>query len=456
MTLSREGDHEKLSIQKHANQQQQQPQQQQQQAQHHHQHQQVQQNGLYLEEWQKKWKSIMKSSVVYFDLSNAQDYSNKEREAATRLFTGAGATLAPFFDNNVTIVITKRPKSQLPKNMANNEVIKVWDYEKVFRFFKNLGERLPHERDNNGGLSTMWQDEKLHGAADRDPSAKRDDIHYFKNPFFHVYDLRDIAKPVAAREWRSKEKWPQMYNSSCGHSLFQEDPSDMFDERKKKRRKLREHNAAGFRRKLREVYAEPKKRMDPFMEHESEDSTVHSQNETSVETANDTMDHTAQGGEEPSATNTGQEKNMVPPMPEFRLPALSRQGSALVNKFLEAQPRHHGEIQASGYNGSVSQQSNEVQTRNGLAPTVATTASKQLNRLQAMVVKRPTVSATKEHSTSRKEKVPGYCENCKNHFDDFDEHIVSLKHREFAENDANFAAIDDLIDNLMQKIKNKQ
>ncbi|GMM46670.1 protein serine/threonine kinase activating protein [Pichia kluyveri] len=45
----------------------------------------------------------------------------------------------------------------------------------------------------------------------------------------------------------------------------------------------------------------------------------------------------------------------------------------------------------------------------------------------------------------KREPKPGYCENCRVKYPDFTDHVASEKHRSFAQNDANFSMIDDLI-----------
>ncbi|GMF03106.1 unnamed protein product [[Candida] boidinii] len=42
----------------------------------------------------------------------------------------------------------------------------------------------------------------------------------------------------------------------------------------------------------------------------------------------------------------------------------------------------------------------------------------------------------------------GYCENCRVKYDDFDDHILIGKHRQFATDDSNFSDIDKLIDEV--------
>lgn len=390
-----------------------------------------------LEEWQRKWRSIMACSVVYFDITDVEKRNEKER--ATKLFQGVGARLQQFFDSSVTVLITRRPKHELPKNMARTAT-KIWDYEKVFRFFKNLGEQVP-DGPKDHHLLTMLNDEKLHGVADRDPNAKRDDFNYFRYPFFYVFDLRSIIKPVAVREWKvkdtkpdSQKPWPHLHDSIYGHSLFQADPVDMLDERKVRKRRLRDQQNAKYRERLRLVYS----RFDTCR-----------------------YGHEGMGldsDEDSKLRIIEQEDSAMPPplAQEFMRPtAIIRQDSTLANKYLENTQRD-GEIQASGFNGSVSTQSADSQvTKNGLAPSGSTVSSKQVNTLQRKIVERKKLSSQAQ-SRDQKPKVAGYCENCKIHFDDFDEHIVGAKHREFAREDENFEDIDELIAALRERVRNKQ
>ncbi|KAI7326278.1 hypothetical protein KC315_g7604 [Hortaea werneckii] len=48
---------------------------------------------------------------------------------------------------------------------------------------------------------------------------------------------------------------------------------------------------------------------------------------------------------------------------------------------------------------------------------------------------------------------PGYCENCRDKFDDFDEHIQSRKHRKFAMTQDNWKELDELLGKLKRPHK---
>jgi len=57
---------------------------------------------------------------------------------------------------------------------------------------------------------------------------------------------------------------------------------------------------------------------------------------------------------------------------------------------------------------------------------------------------------------SKKDLKPGYCENCQDKFRDFDEHILSRKHRKFAENDENWTELDTLLKELTRMPKDAE
>ncbi|KAJ1304377.1 hypothetical protein OPQ81_005529 [Rhizoctonia solani] len=54
-------------------------------------------------------------------------------------------------------------------------------------------------------------------------------------------------------------------------------------------------------------------------------------------------------------------------------------------------------------------------------------------------------------TSSGREKKPGYCENCRSRFEDFDQHINGTKHRKFATKDSNFRELDQLLDRIQRR-----
>ncbi|KAK6362314.1 hypothetical protein TWF730_006010 [Orbilia blumenaviensis] len=54
---------------------------------------------------------------------------------------------------------------------------------------------------------------------------------------------------------------------------------------------------------------------------------------------------------------------------------------------------------------------------------------------------------------SKKQPVAGYCENCRDKYDDFEKHILSKRHQKFASNDENFLELDALLATLKRPRK---
>ncbi|KAI9657870.1 MAG: hypothetical protein M1831_004106 [Alyxoria varia] len=54
-------------------------------------------------------------------------------------------------------------------------------------------------------------------------------------------------------------------------------------------------------------------------------------------------------------------------------------------------------------------------------------------------------------ATAKKESKPGYCENCREKFDDFQEHVNTRKHKKFASEPENWAELDNLLKKLVRR-----
>lgn len=183
--------------------------------------------GRQLRQWQLSWRRIMNVSVVYFEENSRRH--DRENARATAAFKNLGASIAKFFSDAVTIIISMRPydkHGEYPEGdifrVARKKELKVWNYDKVFRFMRHLGEPIPDDQPTRK-LSSLLQNEKLFGPNDRDPKAHRDDVKYFTNLYIYVYDLRQQMRPIAIREWGRNNDYPKLCKSTNGRSLFVED-----------------------------------------------------------------------------------------------------------------------------------------------------------------------------------------------------------------------------------------
>lgn len=375
--------------------------------------------------WQTSWRKIMRESVVYFDTQGGDNSAVQvaEQKRAQRALKLVGCTIVPFYDHDVTIIVSRRP-FVATKSYAGNDIfrdavelkIKVWGYDKVFRFLRYLGTsleprpELSRQHLNLANLSHLLREEKIFGATERDPNARRDDLHYLEGPHLYVYDLAQTVRPIAVREW-GESPYPEFSLTLDGKCPFIADSGDNLD--KKRLRRLQKFEATKeYRQRLRQV---------------SQDIVRGQMTDTTLSEAaeDDLLSLSAAAG------GSG----------DFQPPALTRHSSVQPTKFFE--------VAALGYYGASNAHdsasaSNSV-SGNGLGPTVSGVPSRNVNNLKRRIFMK---RRQRQSDDKEKDLKPGYCENCRVKYDCFDDHISSSRHRNFASDDANFADIDGLIATL--------
>ncbi|CEP62830.1 protein serine/threonine kinase activating protein DBF4 LALA0_S06e04808g [Lachancea lanzarotensis] len=186
-------------------------------------------------EWQTNWRRIMRRDTkIYFDTTEALHKNDKKREALKRAFLSLGAQITAFFDTDVTVVVTQRvlrDYDRLPDTdvlaRAAKRYMKIWNYEKATRFLHNLDVDVDALETKTTALapstlSNLLHNEKLYGPADRDPKARRDDVHYFKHAYVYLYDLWQVWAPVIVAEWRPQDgaSHPTVRPGSFGRCPF--------------------------------------------------------------------------------------------------------------------------------------------------------------------------------------------------------------------------------------------
>ncbi|GMG40135.1 unnamed protein product [Ambrosiozyma monospora] len=105
-----------------------------------------QEAGLPLPVWKHKWYEVLKRATVFFDDSGDTDGDLVNKNKILQLFEFAGVTICPKFDPEVVnFIVTLRGFSNKTEYQADDiffhvhdKKIKVWHYEKCFRFFKSL------------------------------------------------------------------------------------------------------------------------------------------------------------------------------------------------------------------------------------------------------------------------------------------------------------------------------
>lgn len=459
--------------------------------------------GDELTTWQNSWKKIMKESTVYFEgVSEYNHLQMSEFRRASRHFKLVGCAIAPFFDNDVTIIVSRRqysgsreyPSSDIFSNV-NHLKIKVWDYSKVFRFLKNLGintdvkltnitqatlnEKAVEEstKEDDKHLYNLLREEKIYGTNDRDLNAKRDDLHYLERNYLYVYDLSQNARPIAIREW-DEGTFPVLNLTMDGKCPFISEPSDTNGERKKLRRLQKFSATQSYRSLLKRVTHDMVRRIrnnnsvSPALTVGPSKKDLTPPASAPVSIGGECDETIAQSTSSLLKLETGdkiqkqeiaeQSADSRPAIPSatnsfkepITLAALNR-NSSCINPLNPHTNTNAGETMASGYNGasnavnfSMDASLNSAAAQgNGLGPLVSQVPSRNLTHLKRRIIikKQQQSAGTIDTRRMGKDLVPGYCENCRVKYDHFEEHIRSNRHRNFACNDENFKDIDKLI-----------
>jgi regulatory subunit for Cdc7p protein kinase len=96
-------------------------------------------------------------------------------------------------------------------------------------------------------LSQVLRNEKYNGLADRDPTALTKDLVLFKGPFIYIHDMDGKTRPTMVREYpkvarRQDGAWPQFRSATVGKCPFVEDHmsrKELEREREREREKER-------------------------------------------------------------------------------------------------------------------------------------------------------------------------------------------------------------------------
>ncbi|KAK4166369.1 Dfp1/Him1, central region-domain-containing protein [Cladorrhinum sp. PSN259] len=141
----------------------------------------------------------------------------------------------------------KRPK---PRNSdvlhrAREMGKKIWSVDKLQKIIEVMLEQdlyksavIGHSRGSANGtarasgqtnLRQALENERVHGPSDRDPTAPTiKDMYIFKGPYIYIYDMEEKTKPVMVREYpkvqdKKDGEWPQFRVASQGRCPFVED-----------------------------------------------------------------------------------------------------------------------------------------------------------------------------------------------------------------------------------------
>lgn len=82
--------------------------------------------------------------------------------------------------------------------------------------------------DRGADLSQLLRNERINGPSDRDPTVATKELSLFKGPFIYVHDIDEKQKPIMVREYpkvthKEDGEWPQFRSVANGKCPFVED-----------------------------------------------------------------------------------------------------------------------------------------------------------------------------------------------------------------------------------------
>lgn len=396
---------------------------------------------------------------------------------------------------------------------------KIWQYTKLQRVLQvmfdpdplGVNGNAPKADDTN--LAQLLNKERTNGPSDRDPTVSTKELIYFKGPYIYIYDIEEKQKPIMVREYtkvadKKDGDWPQFRASTDGRCPFvEETPTERKREiekeklaREKARQEQRERRLAEEAPELKPPPAplgKPINAKRPLSEMESSNSRAGPARVPEVldlaKAANPpNLDFNAFTSRARSARLFGGEPVASGMQPSNVTSAIRSQMISSATGVLGAKAGTSKELH--GLQRKVLQKSN-------VASANPTSQDMSSRRLADMSVDTSTYQRSaslglgsrklgqieedraKDHKRTlsvpfaapakpkKRDLKPGYCENCQDKFNDFEEvriyvsvhfykteadmfqHILMKKHRKFAEDNRNWSKLDSLLGQLQRVLK---
>ncbi|SMQ49791.1 unnamed protein product [Zymoseptoria tritici ST99CH_3D1] len=383
--------------------------------------------------------------------------------------------------------------------------IKIWALEKLHRVVSTILDLDPSEKHHetryqpaakqapDANLEQLLRHEKVNGPADRDMNVTTQDMVTLRGIYVYIHDMDEKTKPVMVRDYpkaTAKDvtgKWPQLRLSAPGRCPFVED----IPYTKKMQQQERDREAADL--------ASRKTRAG-----------------TSIAPSQQLPEHEGNLRRSPrkiaQPTRTGQSNATQPPRPAPSMRQSSADlmpplfGSTQANlrglpRMVGGEPVASG-MQHSNVTSAIRSQAISSAAISSTAPGLnrrvgdtkevsllkrkvfASNPSSYVNDVRAAINDdqapppraakrraqetlgvvhedddaddhRPKAksAAPKRRKTVEREAKPGYCENCRDKYEDFDDHVLTRKHRKFALSDENWKDLDALLGQLKRPHK---
>ncbi|KAJ5959384.1 Regulatory subunit Dfp1/Him1 central region [Penicillium vulpinum] len=393
--------------------------------------------------------------------------------------------------------------------------MKIWALEKLQRMITTINdsdigaqfEQAARNRAAGGSaangkgendLSRVLRQELLNGPSDRDPLTSMEML-IFKGPFVYIHDMNEKTKPVMVREYsrvarRQDGSWPQFRSAPLGKCPFIDEPPSRreYDRHRlrqlQKEKKAASHKTGGTRdsktKKAEPVQQAPESVTTTEIAHsqplvkQEERATPPVQNEILKPSFDETHERKSSesfipphfprtgpfyAGCEPAASGV-QPSNMTSAIRSQMISStaaapgakagLSKEVHGLKRKVLEkgtcgftagsmAAPQRRGDAVTT------------IPMRNNVNPPGKSNLTEdEVKQSETATSKRQRDDKDEQKKPERRrDPKPGYCENCRDKFDDFEEHTLTRKHRRFAANSTNWAELDALLAEIQRPLK---
>ncbi|CAD6449369.1 fa0c8945-587f-457f-aa63-cbd5a4798d52 [Sclerotinia trifoliorum] len=361
-------------------------------------------------------------------------------------------------------------------------------------------------------LSQLLRNERIYGPSDRDLSVATKEMTIFKGPYIYIHDIDERRKPIMVREYNKvtqKEDgdWPQFRSVPNGKCPFVDEQELSRRELEKEKELIRIQSqkeremavavavaprtrAAVEAAKMQPPKAISKRALSQFDDGANRSATVSTRQANPFDT-NRTRTHRAElesssrgqnafvsragvgrlfGGEpvasgvQPSSITSAIRSQMISStaaQPGLKV-GTSKELHGLQRKVLEktnggSGPHgSHGSHRLTDITSTVREDTTtrpakrEAQRKFGVIDEDdITTEREEMGRRDEAARK---AKAVQQRKLEKRDAKPGYCENCNDKFEDFDEHVSSRKHRKFAEKAENWRELDALLGQLVRPL----
>ncbi|BFZ53925.1 Cdc7p-Dbf4p kinase complex regulatory subunit [Savitreella phatthalungensis] len=352
-------------------------------------------------QWCEQYRKALPTMRLYFDA-----VTEEEAYKYRRRVEGLRGQVSPFFDRTVTHVITTRDVPTMPDvaNASDMQDIlvkaqifkmRIWPLRKLRDILKSIfAQQHPAQYKAQTLSTTLWRDRHL----------GQNEVIPFQGPYILVRDMSEQFRPIMHREWAPvrdarEGDWPQWRMTRPGRCPF-----------------------------VRDIVAEARESTPvatrvPFLErsmsmnnggtaYASGMHSITSAIQSNIRSATHHLSGSVVGNNNNSAMLANLQKKAVTSKTRTMIPPATTATGSTTKPTLTA---------------AAQKQQQEIAAASGLTNSIDPTDSKRIK-----------VVDNRE----------GYCENCRAKFTDFQQHIKTPQHRQYANTTENFRELDLLLESL--------